>query len=143
MHKKCKYEKCNKPLNEETKKVYCTNTDCYYKQNQIDAKRKRDAKKRVLEVRECKACGVTFTAAFLANRQMYCTKACQKLNAKKSCACGTLIDKCHNKCIECHTIHKREAPIALTRKKVKYSHKPPSYTLVRGPIQYRGHATTL
>ena len=84
----CKYEKCGKLLDYKLKitKVYCPNTDCAYKQNQIDAKRKRDArppKKQQYKVCEYDPCGKDFPINSRQTRQAYCSEECRANNKAK------------------------------------------------------------
>ena len=73
--KHCKYEECGKELPEDAhaQKVYCPNTKCAYKQNQLDAKRKRaeEKKNKKIVMVKCKS-DYCDKEIVLHHRQRYC-----------------------------------------------------------------------
>ena len=78
--KQCKYEECKKelPTDIHAQKTYCPNTKCAYKQNQLDAKRKRAEEKKnkkVIMVR----CWNDYCNEEIQkhHRQKYCSKECR------------------------------------------------------------------
>ena len=76
----CKYEECGKklPKDAHAQKEYCPDDKCAYKQNQLDAKRKR-AKKRAEKCKELIVCSNTeCTETFeFVSRKKYCSKECR------------------------------------------------------------------
>ena len=79
----CKYIHCKKllPKDAPTLKKYCKDTDCAYKQNQLEAKERRDEikaikkpKKRTCRWKDCKN---TFELQHGKELQAYCSDECR------------------------------------------------------------------
>jgi len=85
----CKYIYCKKPLPEDAhpQKKYCPDTDCYSKQNKLEAKEKCDALrvKKTKKFRICNfdECGKVFEVPTKRPLQAYHSEECRKANYAK------------------------------------------------------------
>jgi len=128
----CAYENCEQVLPEKfsTKRKYCEGTDCYYKQNQLDAKKQRAGKVKTYKTMTClnEYCENTFEQK--KSTQKYCCTKCRRdqsqiTNLKKQ-----------NKEVSLYLKTKATAKITSGNKK-NIPLKPE--WLVRGKISYEGH----
>ncbi len=84
----CKYEKCGKELPKGINplKMYCPSTDCSYRQNQIEQKRRREDDKKnkqpVIRICNHKPCSKEFQVEGHKTRQSYCSKECRTKEEK-------------------------------------------------------------
>jgi len=133
----CRYEKCGKPLPSDTKRSYCPLSDCYSRQNRLEAKRKRDKTKTKRKFKICNnpKCGKEFRIEKNKYRQDYCSPECKIEATTKKCPhCDKRIGLIYNACFACASV--RRKPRVL---KTKEDDVPKEKYLVRGKISYPGY----
>jgi len=85
----CKYIHCRKLLPKDChhQKRYCIDTDCFYLQNQLEAKEKRDAikaeKSKKFRICNFGECGKEFEVDPKAPLKVYCDEKCRDANHAK------------------------------------------------------------
>lgn len=128
----CAYEKCNKtlPSTFTTKQKYCKGTDCYYKQNQLDAKKKRAATIKKYKQLTClnDYCENTFDQK--KSTQKYCCTECRRQQSQ-----FTALKK-KNKEVSLY-LKTKEIAKSTNGNKKNIILKPE--WLTRGRIHYEGH----
>jgi len=126
----CKYKYCRKllPKDAHATKKYCQGTDCATKQNQLEAKQRREANKKEHKpvYRECKVCEKTFEVEKRKFRTQYCSDECRKEKNRRAWRKSATKERDKLNAIE-------------TEKKERGNGKPkefrlPAWTLVRGNI---------
>jgi len=130
----CKYIKCRKllPKDAHHQKKYCQDTKCFYLQNQLEAKERRDKlkanKPKKFKICNFDECGKEFEIPTNSPLQAYCDDKCRDANRKKVQA-----KRWEQEQIK--IVAKREEVVRMNKSKDKKSGLP-KRLLVRGNISH-------